>query len=236
MNASGNTKAVDYTGQPDVELVRLILLGYRGAFREVMQRCNQRLFRIARGVVNNDSEAEDVVQEAYMRAFEKLSTFRGDASLLTWLGHIVINEARGRLRRERPNVDFSTLDTSTLDDSHVVAFRPQFGQEDPATDAARAQMRGLIEHAIAKLPPTFRVVFVMREIEQCTVEETASLLGIRPETVKTRLHRARRLLRAELEGTLLATLTDAFPFLGARCEQMTLAILEQFAPTGGWKD
>ena len=236
MNVSKNVMAVDHTTQSDVELVRLALLGYRGAFREIMRRCNQRLFRVARGIVNDDSEAEDIVQESYMHAFDKLSGFRGDASLLTWLTRIVINEARGRLRDERPKVDLLVLESSAGNDHRVVALRPKFGEEDPAAAASRTQIRGLLEHAIAELPPAFRVVFVMREIEQCTVEETASLLEIRPETVKTRLHRARRLLRTALEGTVSASLTEAFPFLGARCERMTQTLLKHVTPANGWSD
>lgn len=231
-----NATAVDYASRNDAELVGLAVRGHREAFRHIMQRCNQRLFRVARGIARDDSEAEDIVQEAYMRAFDKLATFRGEASLLTWLTRIVINEARGRLRDAHPTVDLAHLDSSASDDSRVVPFRSKFGEEDPAAGAARAQIRALIEHAISELPSSFRVVFVMREIEQCTVEETAAILDIRAETVKTRLHRARRLLRIALEGTLSATLTEAFPFLGPRCRRMTETVLDRVAPVGDSKD
>ena len=103
--------AVDYTALADPELVGLVRSGDRGAFREITQRCNQRLFRVARGVLNDDAEAEDVVQEAYAHAFEKLATFRGEASLLTWLTRIVLNEAHERLRRRRPTVDIDQIET-----------------------------------------------------------------------------------------------------------------------------
>ncbi len=235
MNVSKNVVVVN-ANEDDAVLVELALRGHQAAFAQIMQRCNQRLFRVARGIVNNDSEAEDIVQEAYMHAFDKLSTFRGDASLLTWLTRIVINEARGRLRHERPTVDLLALETSPANDHRVVAFRPKFGEEDPSAAVARAQIRGLIENAIADLPSAFRVVFVMREVEQCSVEETASLLDIRPETVKTRLYRARRLLRTALEGTVLASLTGAFPFLGPRCERMTQSVLKRVTPVTGWND
>lgn len=229
MNLSKNVIVVDYATQTDADLVRFTLQGNCGAFSEIMQRCSQPLFRVARGIVDDDDEAEDVVQESYTRAFDKLSTFRGEASLLTWLTRIVINESRERLRRQRPLVDLAAFGTTMFEDGRVVALRPSFGEEDPAAGAARAQIRGLIEQAISELPLAFRIVFVMRDIEQFTVEETASLLQIRSETVKTRLHRARRMLRTALEGTRVETMTEAFPFQGARCERMRVNVLKTVA-------
>lgn len=236
MNVSGSVTTIDYATRDEAELVALAVCGHRDAFGQIMQRCNQRLFRVARGIAKDDAEAEDIVQESYMRAFEKLPTFRGDASLLTWLTRIVINEARGRLRDERPKVDLQHLETATGHASRVLPFRARFGEEDPAAGASRAQIRGLIEQALGELPAAFRIVFIMREVEQCTVEETAAILDIRAETVKTRLHRARRLLRTALEGTVAATLTEAFPFLGPRCRHMTESVLERIATMHEAKD
>lgn len=225
MITSENALAMDYASVEDTALVDLAQRGHREAFRHIMQRCNQRLFRVARGVLNDDAEAEDVVQEAYTHAFEKLKTFRGDATLLTWLTRIVLNEAYGRLRQRRPTVGIDQIEASQFDGDRIVPFPSKFGNEDPAAAAAREQIRKLVEHAIDDLPEPFRIVFVMREIEEYTVEETAFSLDLRAETVKTRLHRARRLLRTALHGTLSATLTDAFPFLGPRCDRMTEAVL-----------
>ena len=225
-----NALAIDYASLEDMALVALAQGGHREAFRHIMQRCNQRLFRVARGVVSDDAEAEDVVQEAYVHAFEKLATFRGEATLLTWMTRIVLNEACGRLRQRRPNVDIEQIEAAQSDGGRIVAFPSKFGSEDPAAAAAREQIRKLVEHAIDDLPEPFRIVFVMREIEECTVEETASGLDLRPETVKTRLHRARRLLRAALQDTLASTLTEAFPFLGSRCDRMTDAVLKRLDP------
>lgn len=221
---------MDYASLDDQALVELACRGHREAFRHIMQRCNQRLFRVARGVVNDDSEAEDVVQQAYLHAFESLATFRGDAALLTWMTRIVLNEAYGRLRQRRTTVGIEQIEAAQCDGGRIVAFPSKFGSEDPAAAAARAQIRAVVEHAIDALPEPFRIVFVMREIEGCTVEETALSLGIRGETVKTRLHRARRLLRSALHSTLSATLTDAFPFLGPRCDRMTAAVLQRLIP------
>ncbi|GAB3387509.1 RNA polymerase sigma factor [Lysobacter fragariae] len=227
MTRPNDNLARDYAALDDTALVGLVQHGDREAFRHVMRRCNQRLFRVARGVVNDDAEAEDVVQEAYVHAYEKLASFRGDASLLTWLTRIVLNEAYGRLRQRRPTVDVEHVEVMQADTSRVVAFPAKFGNEDPAAAAARDQIRRLVEHAIDALPEPFRIVFVMREIEECSIEETAASLALRPETVKTRLHRARRQLRMALQDTLAATLTDAFPFLGPRCDRMTDEVLRR---------
>ena len=216
---------VDYAALDDHALVALVRGGQREAFRHIMQRCNQRLFRVARSVVGDDAEAEDVVQESYLRAYDKLDAFRGDAALLTWLTSIVLNEARGRLRKRHAMVGLEQLDASPLDTHQVIQFPSRFGSEDPVVSAARAQIRHLLEHAIDELPEAFRTVYVMREIEECTVEETASQLAIKPETVKTRLHRARRLLRTSLQGTLAATMSEAFPFMGQRCARMAEAVM-----------
>ena len=222
---------IDFDRLDDVALVALARAGRRQAFRHIMGRCNQRLFRVARGVVHDDAEAEDIVQAAYVDAFEHLGTFRGDASLLTWLTRIVLNEAHGRLRARKHVVDVAQIDVAQ-EGGRVIAFPNRNGTEDPAADAARREIRQLLEHAIDALPEHFRLVFVMREIEECTVDETATCLGLRPETVKTRLHRARRLLRSSLNDTLSITLADAFPFLGARCERITNSVMARIDPEG----
>jgi RNA polymerase sigma factor (sigma-70 family) len=227
MVASNHSLAIDYDALDDIALVEHVQHGDRQAFRHVMRRSNQRLFRVARGVMNDDAEAEDVVQEAYVHAYEKIASFRGDASLLTWLTRIVLNEAYGRLRKRHRTVDIDEIDVAQSNDGRVVAFPSKFGSEDPAASAARDQIRRLVEHAIDKLPEPFRIVFVMREIEECTVEETAASLDLRPETVKTRLYRARRLLRAALHDTLATTMTDAFPFMGARCDRVTESVMQR---------
>jgi RNA polymerase sigma-70 factor, ECF subfamily len=202
----------------DCELVDLAQNGDRDAFRLITQRCNQRLFRIARAVVRNDFEAEDVVQSAYMRAFANLPGFRGEASICTWLTRITLNEARGRLRARRRSISFE-------DAVHANVPASGSDSETPEAHAARTQIRELIEQAIDQLPSPFRIVFVMREIENCSTQETADLLALTPETVKTRLHRARRLLRLALDGKVDGA--GVFPFLGARCVRMTAEILER---------
>lgn len=225
MAGVGNTAGIDFDGLGDAALVDMARRGRREAFLQVIRRCNQRLFRIARGVVHDDAEAEDVVQAAYVDAFEHLDAFRGDASVLTWLTRIVLNEARGRLRARRPTVDIEHIEAAQGEAGRVLAFPARFGTEDPASSAARREIRRLLEHAIDDLPEHFRLVFLMREVEECTVEETAACLGLRPETVKTRLHRARRQLRAALHDALAPALGDAFPFLGVRCDRIAATVI-----------
>lgn len=229
MGSPNSRFAFDYAALDDRALVERVRQGDREAFRQVTQRCNQRLFRVARSLVNDDAEAEDVVQEAYVHAYEKIAGYRGEASLLTWMTRIVLNEAYGRLRRQqrRPSVEIGQIEAAQGDGGRVVTFPAKFGSEDPAASAARAEVRKLLEHAIDELPAPFRAVFVLREVEECSVEETALGLGLRPETVKTRLHRARRLLRTALQDTLAATLSEAFPFLGPRCDRLTEVVMHR---------
>jgi RNA polymerase sigma-70 factor (ECF subfamily) len=225
MSAHAHVVPVDYAALDDHALVDLVRSGHREAFRHIMQRCNQRLFRVARAVLGEDSEAEDVLQESYMRAYDKLDSFRGDSTLLTWLTSIVLNEARGRLRKRHHMVGLEQVDAAPDDSHQIIQFPSKFGSEDPAVSAARAQIRHLLEHAIDELPEAFRTVYMMREVEECSVEETASLLDIKPETVKTRLHRARRQLRSSLQGQLATTMSEAFPFMGQRCARVTDAVM-----------
>jgi RNA polymerase sigma-70 factor (ECF subfamily) len=219
------TKRRDVSHDPDSDLVALVLAGDGPAFAAIMTRYNQRLFRVARGVVRDEAEAEDVLQEAYVRAFAALPDFRGEAGLGTWLTRIVLNEALGRLRRRRPTEQLDVLDQDAqTGDSRVVMF-PGVNAPNPEAAAARSEVRRLLERAIDDLPEAFRLVFVMRDIEEMSIDETAANLAIRPETVKTRLHRARRLLRKNLDDKLSTVLRDTFPFQGARCARITQAVM-----------
>ena len=209
----------------DAELVRLARERNGDAFRIIMQRNNQRLYRVARSVVQDDSEAEDVVQEAYVRAFGSLGQFRGDSSLATWLTRITLNEALGRLRRQRHMVDLEVLDAEPFGKTQIIPFPLMPVTADPERAAAQRQIRNLIEGAIDDLPEIFRVVFVMRDVEGLSIEETADFLGMPPATVKTRLHRARLQLRRALDEQLASTLTEAFPFDGKRCQQSADKVL-----------
>jgi RNA polymerase sigma-70 factor, ECF subfamily len=217
--------AVAYDRMDDDGLIALARGRDPRAFREIMTRHNRRLYRVARGVLGDDAEAEDVVQDAYLNAFKSLDGFRGDASLATWLTRIALNEALGRKRRRRPTVDIADLDTLAEQEARVVIFPGVQAIPNPESEASRAETRRLLEQAVDHLPEPFRIVFVLREIEQMSVEETAAQLELRPETVKTRLHRARRLLREALMERIGSVVQDAYGFDGARCERMTTGVL-----------
>ncbi|WP_051228701.1 RNA polymerase sigma factor [Pleomorphomonas oryzae] len=205
----------------DLDLAQRALARDGGAIRIIIKTHNQRLYRLARGVVRNDSEAEDIVQEAYVSAFAHLGDFRGDASLGTWLSRIVINEALGRLRKRR-----RTAETRELPQAEIIPFPLNTG-DDPERTMAQRQILALVERATDSLPDVYRMVFVARVIEGLSNEETAELLGVRPETVKTRLHRARTLLRKALDDQIGPVLLDAFPFAGRRCERLTTAVMKR---------
>jgi RNA polymerase sigma-70 factor (ECF subfamily) len=213
----------DLSALPDQDLVARVVAGRAEAFRVIIQRYNRRLYRVARGVVRDDAEAEDVLQEAYVRAFAALPRFRAESSLSTWLTRIVMNEAIGRLRLKRRDGELQAA--AENGDLRVIMFPGVTASLDPETAAARGQVRRLLEQAVDDLPEPFRLVFVMRDIEDLSTEETATSLAIRPETVKTRLHRARQLLRRDLEEQIGPVLTDAFPFAGLRCKRLTEAVL-----------
>jgi RNA polymerase sigma-70 factor, ECF subfamily len=221
-------KRRDISQCTDLEVVDLVRGGDGAAFRAIMQRYNQRLYRVARGIVRDETEAEDVLQEAYLHAFAALRGFRGDSSLGTWLTRIVLNEAFGRIRRRRPTEGLDALDRAIQEgDTRVIMFPGAHANPSPEAAAAREEVRRLLEHAIDDLPQPFRLVFVMRDIEELSIEETAANLKLRPETVKTRLHRARRLLRKNLDEKLATVLQDTFPFQGARCARITDAVLSR---------
>ena len=209
----------DYDGLSDGELIVLAQNRDESAVRVLVRRHNQRLFRVARGVVRDDGEAEDIVQETYVRAFTNLDRFRGEAAFSTWLTRIALNEAYGRLRRKRHTVDISALD-SAAEGGHVIMFPLSPSPPDPEAAAGREQVRRIMEQAVDRLPDIFRVVFIMRDIEGLSTEEAAQLLSIKPETVKTRLFRARRLIRGEVEKVLSTSFTEVFPFAGKRCAEM----------------
>lgn len=213
----------------DMALVRRALARDPDAFRAIIKTHNQRLYRIARGVVRNDAEAEDVVQEAYMRAFANLGAFRGEASLSTWLSRIVINEALGRLRKRKRVVAMPENP-----EAEIIRFPLSDWNtgDDPERTMAQRQILVLVERATDSLPDVYRTVFVARVIEGLSIEETADLLGVRPETVKTRLHRARTLVRKALDDEIGPVLLDAFPFAGRRCERLTQAVMRRLGFEG----
>ncbi|WP_176036736.1 RNA polymerase sigma factor [Brucella tritici] len=224
MRAKTAIPAISPTFQGDLALAQCAQMHDLDALRKIMQTNNQRLYRLARSILRNDAEAEDVVQETYFLAFRSLDRFRGQSSLTTWLSRIAIHEALGRLRKTRKAEKLlDTLPDTSAD--NIIPFPSAISTDDPERGFAQRQILQLVEQATDNLPEIFRLVFVARVIEGLSVDETAELLNLRPQTVKTRLHRARYLLRKQLDEKIGPVLLDAFPFAGKRCERIITAVL-----------
>lgn len=201
------------------ELVSAARGSDEAAVRELVRRLNPRLFRIARGIVDSDADAEDVVQETWLTAFTRLDEFRGESRFATWISRIAVNAARMRRRGQR--TDSTPLDTVTEEpiEDRVVAF-PGSESRDPYTRAGETQMRQLLESAVSELPSDLRIVFLLREAEAMSVRDIAQDLSLNPVTVKTRLFRARRRLHRQLSVRIEGGFDQIFPFFGARCAGM----------------
>jgi RNA polymerase sigma-70 factor (ECF subfamily) len=216
------TTAPERQDDSDAELARRCLAGEPDAYRAVMRRHNRRLVRIAYSILKDTDEAEDAVQEAYLRAFQSLSQLEDLARFPTWLATITVNEARGRLRRSRR--------TGSLDDGIMqTEVVPMFTEPtiSPERQALLGELRRVLEGAIDGLPGPFRTVFMLRGVEGLNVAETAACLGIPTATVKTRFHRARALLRQALQAEAAVLLPDLFPFDGARCDRIVAGVMKR---------
>lgn len=213
----------------DPALVALVRARHEPAIRALTRRYNRRLFRMVRAILRDDAEAEDAVQEAWVRAITGLHNFRGEAAFSTWLTRIAMNEALGRRRKQRLTVQWASY-SGNRREADIIQFPASAVTGDPERTMARSEIRAVLERVIDDLPDAFRAVFVARIVEGMSVEETADLFGLKPETVKTRLFRARALLRDALDRQLGPALTDTFPFGGLRCEQMTDAVLRRLQP------
>jgi RNA polymerase sigma-70 factor (ECF subfamily) len=197
---------------PDEEIVRRVLQGETALFELIVSRYNQRLFRATRAILRDDDAAEDAMQEAYVRAFAKLDQFAGEARFSTWLTKIAVYESLGRLRRAKSEEELpDTMNTA----------------DNPERSTYSRELQSAIEKAVDSLPPLYRTVFIMREVEDLSVAETAECLGITQENVKTRLHRARALLRSRLERAIGSATFNAFSYLGSRCDRMTASVMDR---------
>ena len=209
----------------DIELLERARQGRADAFSALVRRHDRYLYRVARSM-RDHQEAEDVVQQTYLNAFTKIVDFRGEANLRTWLTRIALNEALWRKRRQRLHVALGEIDTAQERVRSQIYLSPMT-QATPEGEAARSQIRQILESAIDDLPPAFRTVLVMRDVEESTVEETAKILGIKAETVRTRLHRARNMLRDRLGEQFAAVLKDVFPFERPRCDALVSRLLDK---------
>jgi len=201
-----------------------VIRGDEAAFEAVMRQHNGRLFRVARAILKDDAEAEDALQDAYLEAYRHLAEFRGEAQLSTWLTRIVVNQSLMRLRRQKRERVVVPFDGAEEREEVEVADE---NAEPPSSAVLRAEVRRVLERRIDELPVAFRTVFVMREVEDMTVDETAECLGIPPATVRTRLFRARSLLRTALARDIDTATVDVFGFAGARCDRIVAAVLSR---------
>ena len=210
----------------DAELVGRIARHDQAAFEILMRRYNGKLFRVARAILKDDAEAEDALQDAYVDAYRHIDEFRGGARLATWLTRIVINQALMRLRKhKRSRIVVPLRDAGAAEPDEAEADVADERGESPPGATLRAEIRRALERRIDELPIAFRTVFVMREVEDMTVEETAECLAIPAATVRTRLFRARALLREALARDMDMATVDVFSFAGERCDRIVAGVL-----------
>lgn len=207
----------------DDEVVRRVLEGETALFEVIMRRYNQRLYRVSRVVLRDDSEAEDVMQDAYVRAYQHLDQFEGRAAFSTWLTRIALHEALARKRRRKPIQELDAMQEMKGDSMPIL----KSSKPDPEAETAQAQVRQLLEGAIQSLPEPYRVIVVLREVEEMDVAETAETLGVSESVVKTRLHRAHAMLRRELHSRARGRVTDLYAFHAPRCDRVVKAVFER---------
>lgn len=213
--------------EDDASVVRRVLNGDPTAFELLMRRFNRRLYRLARAIVGDNEEAEDALQEAYLHAYRCLRQFRGDSSLATWLSRLVVNECLGRKRRSARRQNVIPMIASPADGELEAVPSDEVGS--PAAAADRAQMKAILERRIDALPETFRAVFVLRSVEELSVEETAECLGIPAETVRSRHFRAKGLLREALAREIDIAERSLWEFAGQRCDRIVAGVLARLA-------
>jgi RNA polymerase sigma-70 factor (ECF subfamily) len=208
----------------DEQVVERVLQGETALFEIIMRRYNQRLYRVARGILHDDAEAEDVMQDAYVRAYQHLRQFAGKAKFSTWLTRIAVHEALARVERRSR---MSALEDMTESAGESMTFASR--EASPEQQTAAAEVKVLLESAILALPEGYRAVLMMRDIEELSTAETAESLDLTEENVKVRLHRARALLRKELYARAGESRVTVFPFMGERCDRVVKVVLERIA-------
>jgi len=215
MPASAILQLANSAELTDEQVVTRVLKGETALFEILMRRYNQRLYRVARSILRQDDEAEDVMQDAYVRAYQHLSQFAGRAKFSTWLTRIAVHEALARAHRGKR---YDALDELSAVQGENMKFAS--ASPSPELEAATAQSHAILEDAILSLPESYRTVLMMRDIEELSTAEAAESLEISEENVKVRLHRARALLRRELYARAGSSRADAFAFMGIRCDRV----------------
>jgi len=210
----------------DAELAARVAAGEPAALEALMRRHNRALFRTARAILRDDAEAEDALQEAYLQAYRAIGNYRSEAKLSTWLARIVANEALMRVRKRARRAEIVPLKPGASE-TEINEIPDDNMDQTPERSAQRSEMRRLLESQIDSLPDDYRVVFVLRAVEEMSVEETAAALGIPQATVRTRLFRARGLLREGLASKIDLACEEAFSFDGERCDRIVANVLER---------
>ena len=216
---------VGYADAPDAELARRVAQGDPAAFEALMRRYNRALFRTARAILRDDAEAEDALQEAYLRAYRTIGGYRGEARLSTWLARVVANEALMRLRKQARRAQILPMQSADATPGLDELADTTMENNRPEPSAERAEMRLLLERQIDLLPDAYRTVFMLRAVEELPAEEVAAVLQIPEATVRTRFFRARSLLREALAQQIDLAYADAFAFAGERCDRIVAAVL-----------
>lgn len=215
-------------GMPDADLARRVAEGDAAAFRLLMRRYNQTMYRAARSILRDEADAEDAVQEAYLQAYRAIGAWRGEARLGTWLVRIAVNEALARRRRRARGAEVISLDGETaVEKAAAEATMSEEAPDQPERESLRAEARRLIESRIDELPDAFRTVFVLRAVDEMEVPEVAACLGIPEATVRTRFFRARALLRESLSREIDVAQEGAFGFAGERCDRIVARVMER---------
>ncbi|MEO8157140.1 MAG: RNA polymerase sigma factor [Betaproteobacteria bacterium] len=222
---ASEVKALLESGLSDGEFARRIAAGDERVFEGLMRKHNRMLYRVARAILRNDADAEDALQLAYLHAYQSIGSYRGDSMLSTWLTRIVVNEALMNTRRRKRESMVIPLESTTGESDMAMIEQVESPAELPDGAAMRGETRALIERRIDDLPEIFRTVFVLRALEELSVEETAASLDIPEATVRTRFFRARSLLRESLARDIDMATADAFAFDGARCDRIVSAVL-----------
>lgn len=203
----------------DEQVVAQVVAGHTALFEVLMRRHNERVYRAARAIVRDEAEAEDVMQQAYVNAYAHLRQFDGRAAFSTWLTRIAVNEAVARARRRGR---YQSIDVK---DGGMEPIVPLRARDDPERQTSNLELRTLLESAIDALPDGHREVFVLRQVEGLSTQEAAECLGVSEDAVKTRLTRARKMLRDDLANRVGAVSAEAFRFLRPRCDQVVAAVL-----------
>ncbi|HKV81248.1 MAG TPA: RNA polymerase sigma factor [Candidatus Sulfotelmatobacter sp.] len=219
---TGILETVNWELWSDEEVVQRVKAGETALYEILMRRYNQRLYRVARAILRNDAEAEDVMQDAYVRAYQHLDQFAGRAAFSTWLTRIAVNEALGRVKL-RKRID--QLDIDQYEEESVMG--PQENAPNPEAKASTGELRELLEAALLELPEQYRTVVMLRDVEGMTTAETAAALDLTEENVKVRLHRGRLMIRNWLMEKVGTNCTNAFPFMGDRCDRVVAAVFSR---------